>query len=122
MVDMPAVPGTNAAGRAPPLAVAAVVLGVCACSAYANLSFAVTDPADYRWFPPFEPNGNDNENRHLGAENYYIARSLVRGHVFANPFGERTGPTAWMPPALPALLAGLLWACDGDRDAVMVVV
>ena len=73
------------------------------CVVYVNLSFAVTPPADYRWFPPFEPNVDANENRQLGGENYYIARSLVRGQGFADPFAESSGPTAWIPPALPSL-------------------
>src|SRR5690606_18841975 len=50
------------------------------------------------------------------------ARALVAGEGFSNPFRESTGPTAWMPPVLPAILAALLWVCDGDRDAVMSVV
>ena len=33
----------------------AVAVAVIVCSIYANLSFAVADPADYRYFPPFEP-------------------------------------------------------------------
>ncbi len=113
-------PSPKPAGR--PFLAAVVVVGVLACSVYANLSFAVTRPANYRWFPPFERNVNANDNRHLGAEYFNIARALVRGQGFANPFGEPTGPTAWMPPLFPTFLAGLLWACDGDKDAVMVVV
>ena len=61
-------------------------------------------------------------NNHLGAEYFNIARSIAKGRGFASPFGEQTGPTAWMPPILPGILAGLLWACDGDKDAVMAVV
>jgi hypothetical protein len=99
-----------------------LALVVCGCAVYANLSFAVTRPADYRYFPPFEPNHNANMNRHLGWEYFFIAKSMVRGQGFANPFNAPTGPTAWMPPLLPTLLAGLLWVCDGDGDAVMAVV
>jgi hypothetical protein len=94
---------------------------VIACSVYANLSVAVTDPADYRFFPPFEPGVNANENRHLGTATEYarIARSLVRGKGFADPFGRPTGPTAWMPPLLPAFLAGLLWLSGGSDTFVL---
>src|SRR5690242_3361476 len=76
---------------------------VIALAVYANLSFTVTDPEDYRFFPPFEPGVNANDNQHLGTATEYahIARSLVRGKGFADPFGRPTGPTAWMPPILP---------------------
>jgi hypothetical protein len=39
-----------------PLRVAVfLATAVFACSIYVNLSFAVTRPADYRFFPPFQP-------------------------------------------------------------------
>ncbi|HJT78978.1 MAG TPA: hypothetical protein VJ739_17410 [Gemmataceae bacterium] len=96
-------PGYARVQRGFPL-VAAVLLGaaVCACSAYANL--------------------RGNMNGHLGGEYLQIARALASGRGFADPFGRKTGPTAWQPPLLPALLAGLLWACDGNEDAVVAVV
>jgi hypothetical protein len=100
------------------LVVTLVVLG---CSMYANLSFAVTDPAAYRFFPPFKPFENANLNR-LGGEYFEIAKSIAAGDGFSSPFKEPTGPTAWMPPVLPLLLAGLLWVCDGNPDAVAAVV
>jgi hypothetical protein len=51
-------------------------------------------------------------------ENFNIARALSRGEGFANPFGDRVGPTAWVAPVYPAIAAGLLWLGDGDRDVV----
>jgi hypothetical protein len=105
-----------------PLAATVVIVAVAACAGYANLSLAVTDPADYRFFPPFRPLYDENRNFELGGENFEISRSLVAGRGFASPFKEPTGPTAWMPPALPLLQAGLLWAFGGNRDAVMAVV
>lgn len=37
-----------------------------------------------------------------------IARSIVLGHGFGNPFyGGDTGPTTWVAPVLPCLLAGI---------------
>jgi hypothetical protein len=103
-------------------AVVVLITVVFACSAYANLSLAVTNPADYRFFPPFQPREDANRNRDLGAENGNIARSLAAGQGFAHPFPTPSGPTAWMPPAFPAVLAGLLWASHGNGDAVMAVV
>lgn len=36
-----------------------------------------------------------------------ISVSLVQGHGFASPFRVPTGPTAWMTPVYPVLLAGV---------------
>src|SRR5205823_9577198 len=82
-----------------------VSLFVVGCSVYANLSFTVTDRTDYRYFPPFRAYADFNMNDHLGAEYMNVARALVAGKGFADPFEEPTGPTAWMPPAFPCLLA-----------------
>ena len=92
------------------------------CSAYANLSFAVTNPDDYRFFPPFEPSVNLNANKTLGAEYGNIAHALAAGRGFSDPFIHPTGPTAWQPPVYPLFLAGLLWLFDGNLDGVVGVV
>src|SRR5207248_7161169 len=97
------------------LAVILLVAAIFACSIYANLSFTVTNQASYKYFPPFKAYVNANHNNHLGAEYFNIAKAMVAGEGFANPFGIQTGPTAWMPPVLPTILAGLLWVCDGNR-------
>jgi hypothetical protein len=55
----------------------------------------------------------------LNSEYFHIARALVAGRGFADPFGVPTGPTAWMPPLLPGLQAAVLWISDGDRSAVI---
>ena len=36
-----------------------------------------------------------------------IAESLLEGQGFGNPFGDNTGPTAWMPPVYPGIVAGV---------------
>jgi hypothetical protein len=110
------------ARRVPLAAVVVLITAVYACAVYANLSFAVTNSADYCFFPPFQRHVNANRNHDLAGENGNIARSLAAGKGFAHPFPTPAGPTAWMPPAFPALLAGLLWACAGNGDAVMAVV
>ena len=107
--------------RTPWRAVTAWTVIVVCCSLYVNLSFAVRDPADLRFFPPFQPGFNGNCNQLLGGEYINIGRAVAAGRGYADPFGQPTGPTAWMPPALPTLLAGLLWAFDGNRCAVMTV-
>jgi hypothetical protein len=48
-------------------------------------------------------------HQHLGGEYFNIAQALVDGRGFSDPFGEATGPTAWMPPLYPGLLALLLF-------------
>lgn len=49
-------------------------------------------------------------------EQMAIARSLVRGHGFANPFGYITGPTAAYTPVHPLMLAAILYL-QGDQPA-----
>ncbi|HEX4589875.1 MAG TPA: hypothetical protein VH120_08105, partial [Gemmataceae bacterium] len=96
-----------------------VAVALAACAAYANLAFAVHDSGNYRFFPPFQRTVNANDNGHLGAEYFNIAKAIVAGRGFADPFREQTGPTAWMPPGLPAVDAGLLWVGGGDKDVVI---
>ncbi len=42
---------------------------------------------------------------YFGFESGRIARSLVEGHGYGNPFNGFSGPTAWIPPLYPLLLA-----------------
>lgn len=95
-----------------------VVLVVMCGSVYANLAHGVTDPRDYRYFPPFRSGYNRNLVDHLGAEYLNVARAICSGRGFADPFDRETGPTAWMPPVLPYLLAGFWCATGGNLDAV----
>jgi hypothetical protein len=109
------------AARRVPAPVLAAALGVLALSAYSNLALLV-GPEAQRWFPPFVAGIRTNFTSHLGAEYFYIALSLARGDGFANPFGVETGPTAWMPPVYPALLAALLWLTGGSHAGVAAAV
>ncbi len=43
----------------------------------------------------------------FGWEMGRIARALVTGYGFADPFNGHSGPTAWTPPLYPLLLAGV---------------
>lgn len=52
-------------------------------------------------------------------EHMAIARSLVNGQGFANPFGYTTGPTAAYTPVHPLMLAAILYLW-GDRTAAAV--
>lgn len=44
---------------------------------------------------------------HFGYETGRIARSLVEGKGFGNPLFAETGPTAWMTPVYPLIVAGV---------------
>jgi hypothetical protein len=101
--------------RLPALVISVVIVG---CAIYANLALAVKNPADYRYFPPFQSYVNVNLNRQLGGEVYEIARSLVAGQGYANPFKEPTGPTSWAAPVPPTLVAALLRLFDGNAARV----
>ncbi len=43
----------------------------------------------------------------FGFEIGRIARSIAAGHGYGNPFSAETGPTAWMTPVYPYLLAAI---------------
>lgn len=49
---------------------------------------------------------SEYEHFNFGFEAGRIARSLVQGQGYANPFNGPSGPTAWLPPIYPLLLAG----------------
>ena len=100
---------------APAIFLAVVVM---ACAAWSSASYAVVEPATYRFFPPFESGRNENMCDHLGGEYFCIATALVSGQGFSNPFHQPTGPTAWMPPLLPMFYASFLWLGGGDKDLV----
>jgi 4-amino-4-deoxy-L-arabinose transferase-like glycosyltransferase len=52
-----------------------------------------TDPARDHW--------------RFGGEAGRIARSIAQGEGFSNPYFGKTGPTAWLAPVFPYLLAGI---------------
>ncbi len=52
----------------------------------------------------FSPVGNHFA---FGFEMGRVARALALGHGYADPFDGRTGPTTWVPPLYPLLLAGV---------------
>jgi hypothetical protein len=47
----------------------------------------------------------DQGNFNFGFEAGRIARSVVTGHGYGNPFNGMSGPTAWLPPLYPLLMA-----------------
>ncbi len=57
---------------------------------------------------------------HLGAEYDCIAQAIRQGRGFSDPFQIETGPTTWMPPVLPYVMAGLYWFHGDNRSMVVV--
>ena len=47
-----------------------------------------------------------HDHFHFGFEAGRIARSIAQGEGFSSPLYEKTGPTAWMTPVYPYILAG----------------
>jgi hypothetical protein len=96
-----------------------LAVAVFGTSLYASLPHALGLNRLYKYVPPF--NGQDlSLLDHLGGEHRSIAEALVAGRGFADPFHDRTGPTAWMAPVLPSLQAFLL-ALGGIKLTVIMV-
>jgi hypothetical protein len=51
----------------------------------------------------------ERDHWRFAGETGRIARSIVQGNGFSSPLHAPTGPTAWMTPVYPVLLAGVFW-------------
>ena len=59
-------------------------------------------------FPPAAPiTDPEKQGWYFGYEIGRVARSIAEGHGFGSPFHGNTGPTAWLAPIYPYLLAGV---------------
>ncbi|MGA7848849.1 MAG: glycosyltransferase family 39 protein [Terriglobales bacterium] len=60
---------------------------------------------------------------HFAFENGKIAYSIVQGHGFGSPLFENTGPTAWMTPVYPYLIAGVfvIFGTYGKASALVLL-
>lgn len=70
-------------------------------------------PRSLSWLKP-------DFRHHIGAEYDCIACAIRAGRGFSDPFHEPTGATAWMPPVLPYLMAGIYWLTGDSRDAMTI--
>ena len=91
-----------------------------------GLSFYANSPYffeihDFSFVFPFDSRINFNNNADLGSEYFELALSLAVNEGFSNPFLVPTGPSAWMPPIYPSLLALFLKLTE-DRQSVMWIV
>ena len=84
------------------------------------LDLKYSDPLTV-YFPPFASRSHASNHGHLGAEYWHVAESLCRGDGYSSPFGIASGPTAWMPPALPTLLAGIHYTVGQDKKITTAV-
>lgn len=87
-----------------------VVIGL---STAANWSRLTGSKALFHYLPPYREY-DANMVDHLGGEYLSIAKSIAAGEGFSSPFHDPSGPTTWMPPLYPLLLAALLRIYDGD--------
>lgn len=71
------------------------VVFVVALGFRAALLFGVANPQEVLGRSPWE----------FGQEQASLAASLLRGDGLSDPFGKGTGPSAWLTPLYPALLA-----------------
>jgi 4-amino-4-deoxy-L-arabinose transferase-like glycosyltransferase len=58
------------------------------------------------WFLYPDNMGPAHDHFKFGFETGRIARSLAQGEGFSSPLFEKTGPTAWMTPVYPLIVAG----------------
>src|ERR1700678_4444089 len=60
---------------------------------------------------------------HFGYETGRIAYSIVQGRGFGSPLFEDTGPTAWMTPVYPYIVAGVfkLFGTYTETSAVVLL-
>lgn len=79
--------------------------------------------ADWRKQNPGPSNWmRTDETSQIGAEYDTIAQAIRAGRGFSDPFHEQTGPTAWMPPVLVYLTAGLYCLTGDSRDIVVEII
>ena len=74
----------------------ALLIGVCSVAAVLRLALACYIVSHYGVVRVYG-----------GFESCRIAASIVSGHGFSSPYGIPTGPTAWLPPVYPYLVAAV---------------
>ncbi len=55
-----------------------------------------------------------------GAETACLARSLLEQGFYGDPWCRGTGPSSWLTPPFPALVASLLWIFGGVTPAMAI--
>jgi 4-amino-4-deoxy-L-arabinose transferase-like glycosyltransferase len=67
--------------------------------------------------------GDEHSNTPFGVEICSIAAHIVRGKGFSSPFFADTGPTAWIPPVYPYLVAAVfrLFGLYSAASAIVIL-
>jgi hypothetical protein len=78
-----------------------------ALSLWLILAVALGVRALYAWNQARHVPGQVLATVSFAQENGNIAQALVEGRGFSDPFRQGTGPTAWLAPVYPLLLAGI---------------
>jgi hypothetical protein len=63
-----------------------------------------------------------DDHSYFGWEMGRVARALATGRGYADPFNGQTGPTAWVSPLYPLLLAAVFKVCGVYTTAAAVVI
>src|SRR3972149_4271261 len=66
--------------------------------------------------------GSYMDHFRFGAEVGRIAQSITSGQGFSSPFHAPTGPTAWVPPVYPYLLAAVFKLFGAYTDASALII
>jgi Dolichyl-phosphate-mannose-protein mannosyltransferase len=75
--------------------------------AYALRVIAIFVTKSYLFPAPFPVRQAIKQGWYFGYEVGRVARSIAAGHGFGSPFHGWTGPSAWLAPVYPYLLAGV---------------
>jgi len=59
------------------------------------------------WSAELDARLANNTYQPFGYETGRIAKSIAEGHGFSSPLSIETGPSAWLTPVFPYLLAGI---------------
>ncbi|SRR6056297_2076768 len=93
----------------------------CFLTAYAQIDRLTGQDWLLDYTPPFTFSTHRTGPLLLGAEHRNVAVSLYENHRFADPFGDPTGPTAWVAPLFPFVLAAGLFVSGGSVPATAVM-
>jgi hypothetical protein len=63
-----------------------------------------------------------DDHSYFGWEMGRVARAVATGQGYANPFNGQTGPTAWVSPLYPLLLAAVFKVCGAYTTAAAIVI